>query len=126
MVATKLTKQLTSKAPSRTELQTGVLTVDSEKRLMPLKGEDKAVSKYPIIGVWVSGLTLPDRKYESKEDRDAEKIKVIEERAEVWTACTRFLLLHDLFDRKSISSSKEVFLLVVFFTNASSPAFIEF
>jgi len=44
----------------------GYLSLDRQLRILPFAESDDNVLKYPIVGIWVSGVELKDTGYNSK------------------------------------------------------------
>lgn len=56
IVSTSLSLSLTNKEKYTYKFQTGYATMDQKKRILPLKTNDKHIFKYPLVGVWASGI----------------------------------------------------------------------
>ncbi|CAG9332880.1 unnamed protein product [Blepharisma stoltei] len=57
IVSTPLSIQLTQKTDKKVKFQTGYLTLDQKKRVLPLLCSDPLAFRYPLVGVWSVGAT---------------------------------------------------------------------
>lgn len=105
LVSTSLCISLTRKDIPTTNFQSGYLTLDQKRRVLPLLINDAQIFKYPLIGVWVSG--------NEKEIWNSQL---------VWAACVRFIESQSVHERISPDPDKNDFLLVHF---SPKPVFYE-
>ena len=105
LVSTPLSLSLIKKETFSCKFQTGYLTMDQKMRVLPLKSSDKQLLRFPIIGIWATGL---------KTD--------INNDSKIWAACIRFLENRHIHERISPSPEKNLFLFVFF---SPKPIFYE-
>jgi len=126
--------------------QSGFLTLDIEKRIVPLEASSPHSNMYSLIGIWVSGLPnmsepLSDSKHQKSGDKH-EKAKRVAEKEDqkakilnnpkVMAALMRFLLSEEIKSRISPREKRgEIpayrFLLINFSGDAKIlPQFLEF
>jgi SCL-interrupting locus protein N-terminus len=105
LVSTALCINLTKKENFSHKFQTGFLTLDQKRRVLPLKITDTHLFKYPLIGVWVTGI---------KEDLNLNCL--------AWAACIRFLESRAIHERISPCPDTNTFLFINF---SPKPLFYE-
>eukprot|EP00826_Nyctotherus_ovalis_P038257 TRINITY_DN3575_c0_g3_i1.p1 TRINITY_DN3575_c0_g3~~TRINITY_DN3575_c0_g3_i1.p1 ORF type:complete len:587 (+),score=106.87 TRINITY_DN3575_c0_g3_i1:894-2654(+) len=122
--------------------QTGFITLDQERRIVPLHQSDPKVKAYTLVGIWVSGLdTNHDDtefslgKYGTKEERTRKLIEKEDQKARllsnrlVMAAMLRFIFSEDITSRmspcpKPHENNIPSYLLVNF--SGALPQFLEF
>ncbi|CAG9315052.1 unnamed protein product [Blepharisma stoltei] len=92
LVSTPLSIKLTKNSLER--YQYGFLTLDQSGRALPLLITDPLAYKYPLVGVWVSGVP------ESKNSKQSSIVHPL-----VWAACVQFIESKSI--REKISPSPE-------------------
>lgn len=94
IVSTPLSKEL---ARSRSQkYRTGLMTMDSMKRLLLILGNDTISLKYPCVGIWISGVQGP-----------------VFQNHRVWACCMRYILNKTVKLRLSPEPRNHRFLLTV-------------
>ena len=99
LVSTALTVQLTNKQPQT--FQTGYLTMDQKKRVLPVQVSDPAAFKYPLIGVWAIAVPNENKAYPFTHPL-------------VWAACVRYITSAYVHSRVSPDPDSVCFLFVYF------------
>ena len=56
ILSTPLSISLTRRETFSYKYQSGFLTMDRKRRILPLKANDAQVLKYPLIGIWATGV----------------------------------------------------------------------
>jgi len=114
VVSTPLSKALLQRDFKAKGFQTGFITLDQERRIVPLHQSDPKAKTYTLVGIWISGLeaTINDadfsltkcktkeekaRKLTEKEDQ---KTKVLNNQL-VIAAILRFIFSEDITSRMS-------------------------
>lgn len=108
IVSTALSILLTQKTNKKTKFQTGYLTLDQKKRVLPLLCSDPLAFRYPLVGVWAVGVP-GNQPYPLTHPL-------------VWASCVRFIESKLIKDRISPSPDQNTFLFVYF---SSKPVFYE-
>ncbi|CAG9325204.1 unnamed protein product [Blepharisma stoltei] len=108
IVSTPLSIQLTQKSNKKAKFQTGYLTLDQKKRVLPLLCSDPLAFRYPLVGVWAVGVP-GNQPYPLTHPL-------------VWASCVRFIESKLIQDRISPSPDQNTFLFVYF---SSKPTFYE-
>ena len=105
LVSTALSISLTRKESFSYKFQSGYLTLDQKRRVLPLKVTDSHIMQYPLVGVWATGvrgeITASDQ---------------------VWASCIRFIESQLIQERISPSPETNSFLFVYF---SPRPVFYE-
>lgn len=105
IVSTPLSLSLTKKENFTYKFQTGYVTMDQKKRTLPLKVTDKSILKYPLVGVWATGI----------------RGNLINN-PQIWCSFVRFIESQAVHERISPSPSTNTFLFVYF---SPKPLFFE-
>lgn len=100
LVSTRLSRQLISRNLEE-RVQMGVLTMDQEKRALPLSLSDPSAMVYPLVGVWISGV--PNCEGNSPVDHPL-----------VWSGCMRYLQMNVAKEKISPNPRTHSFLLIIF------------
>ena len=109
LVSTPLSVKLTQN--KRDKFQAGYLTMDQSGRVLPLLPSDPLAYKYPIVGIWVTGIP------ESQGSKACPIMHPL-----VWANCVQFLENTNIKDKISPSLEENCFLFLHF---ASKPKFYE-
>lgn len=105
IVSTPLSMNLIKKEDYTYKFQTGYLTMDQKRRILPLKVKDKNILKYPLVGVWATGIK-----------------KNIHHNPYIWSSFIRFIESQAIRERISPCPSSNTFLYVYF---SPKPLFYE-
>mmetsp|Transcript_574 Transcript_574/g.888 ORF Transcript_574/g.888 Transcript_574/m.888 type:complete len:450 (+) Transcript_574:153-1502(+) len=97
IVATPLSQELYRN--TNEDFRSGVLTMDTAHRLVPLLSSDTMLDNYPCVGIWISGLG-------NTEDSLTHPF--------VWAALVRFTQLKQIKARLSADADQYRFLLLSF------------
>jgi hypothetical protein len=98
LVSTRLSRELISRKLEE-KVQMGVLTMDQEKRALPLNLNDPQATVYPLVGIWVSGVP-----------GDSSPVN----HPLVWSACLRYLQMNVAKEKISPNPRTHSFLLIIF------------
>ncbi len=140
------------KEGEKQEFQTGFLTLDQERRVVPLHGSDPQVGVYTLVGIWVTGLPVPsadsaassrqetesteckamDKRYKIRKmaEREDRKARVLRD-PNVMAAILRFLFSGEIKSRMSPRPKRgqqevQRYLLINFVGGSALPQFLEF
>ena len=92
--------------------QTGFLTLDQNKRVLLLGAHDSAVSMYPIVGLWVTGLPQFKPSFDESSSNSGMFESDMKNNPLVWAACLRFILCKKFKEVHSPSKDMNTFLVV--------------
>jgi hypothetical protein len=109
LVSTPLSVKLTQN--KRDKFQAGYLTMDQSGRVLPLLPSDPLAYKYPIVGIWVSGIP------ESQNSKACPIMHPL-----VWANCVQYIENTNIKDKISPSLEENAFLFLHF---SSKPKFFE-
>lgn len=109
LVSTPLSVKLTQN--KRDKFQAGYLTMDQSGRVLPLLPSDPLSYKYPIVGIWVTGIP------ESQNSKACPIMHPL-----VWANCVQFIENANIKDKISPCLEENSFLFLHF---ASKPKFYE-
>lgn len=109
LVSTPLSVKLTQN--KREKFQAGYLTMDQSGRVLPLLPSDPLAYKYPIVGIWVTGIP---------ETQSSKACPIMHPL--VWANCVQFLENFNIKDKISPSLEDNCFLFLHFSTK---PKFYE-
>lgn len=111
LVSSPLTAQLIQEVKGRKgKFQTGFLTLDQSKRVLPMLVTDPMAYRCGLVGMWVSGVPAPATI--SDNSRYSPLTHPL-----VWTAAMRYLQSSTIKDRVSPSPEQNTFLFIHFSAN---------
>jgi hypothetical protein len=102
LVSTPLSQELLCSASGRPKFRCGYVTLDSNRRALPLLNTDPTSIRYPLVGIWVSNIPTD---YSSGHALS---------HPSVWAACVRYLHTSLIQERVSPDPSCQTFLLIHF------------
>ncbi|CAG9325334.1 unnamed protein product [Blepharisma stoltei] len=108
IVSTPLSVKLTQKNLKHPKFQTGYLTLDQKKRVLPLLCSDPLAFKYPLVGVWATA---------SPGSQECPLSHPL-----IWSSCVRFIESKLIQERISPNPAQNTFLFIYF---SSKPQFYE-
>lgn len=109
LVSTPLSVKLTQN--KKDKFQAGYLTMDQSGRVLPLLPSDPLAYKYPIVGIWVSGIP---------ESQNIKACPIMHPL--VWANCVQYIENTNIKDKISPSLEENSFLFLHF---SSKPKFYE-
>ena len=109
LVSTPLSVKLTQN--KREKFQAGYLTMDQSGRVLPLLPSDPLAYKYPIVGIWVTGIP---------ESQNSKAFPIMHPL--VWANCVQFIENTNIKDKISPSLEDNCFLFLHF---SNKPKFYE-
>lgn len=119
LIDTPLSRVLTRKHNINeiSQQQSGFLSLDRNGRIITFTIDDSNIMKYPLVGIWISGLSISDEEYTSsnltkteKEDMKTSTLK----HPLIWASWMRLLLCRNYWELRSSSKGKNTFLLLNF------------
>lgn len=141
-----IVKTLLEKFPSESKIapETGFLTFDQENRLVPLQSNDQNIAKYPLVGIWTSGIEISlfrkmkhsnkksgekssSGRRKRKTQNSPQKLTKTSANSFALAAIMRFLFSEEIKLRLSPAKNAELrFLFVEFSRKRKAPRFLEF
>ena len=125
LIDTPLSRVLTHKHNTNEFLnpQSGFLSLDRNGRIITFTIDDSNIMKYPLVGIWISGLVLSEEDYANshltKTEREDIKTSSLKHPL-VWASWMRMLLCRNYWELRSSSKGKNTFLLLNFLKVGSS------
>ena len=111
LVSSPLTAQLIQEIKGRKgKFQTGFLTLDQSKRVLPMLVTDPMAYRCGLVGMWATGIPLPSQLL------DSSRYSALTHPL-VWTAAIRYLQSTTIKDRVSPSPEQNTFLFIHFSAN---------
>lgn len=108
IVNTSLSVQLVKETKRTVKFLTGYLTQDQNKRIVVLLPSDPNCGKYPMAGIWATGLPKPTSPVSDKQ-RNFPFLHPL-----IWAAAVRYLQTSALRSRISPSPETHTFLFIYF------------